>query len=217
MATQMTFDSLKQDLQRYLERGASADSDPYVYDQLPVLINNGERRCATELKIEGFINVVSTTLAVGQSVLDKPDRWKRTVSLRIGTGALYNTSKTLLPRGYEYLRELWPDATQQDEPEFYAEYDYNHWLIAPSADAAYPVEIVYYQQLPLLDDTNQTNWLTDHAPRLLLYAALMEAEPFLKNDQRLATWQALYDREASMLNGQDLAKILDRSTARKEA
>lgn len=213
----MTFNTLKQDLQRYLERGGSATVDPYVYEQIPSLINGGERRCATELKIEGFLNVVNFTLTPSVSVYTKPDRWKRTASFNIGTGTGYNTSKPLFPRAYEYLRGFWPDATQTDEPDFYAEYDFNHWLIAATPDAAYPAEVVYYQQPPLLDDDNQTNWLTDYAPRLLLYASLLEAEPFLKNDERIAVWQSFYDREAGMLNGEDLAKILDRSAARKEA
>lgn len=216
MATQMTFDTLKQDIQRYLERGDSLSTDPYVFEQIPSLINNAERRCATELKIEGFINVVNLYLTAGVSVYEKPSRWKRTISMQIGVGTGYNTSKTLLPRGYEYLRAFWPDATQMAEPDFYAEYDFNHWLLAATPDDAYPAEIVYYQQLPFLDEENQTNWLTDYAPRLLLYATLLEAEPFLKNDQRIAVWQSFYDREAGMLSGEDLSKILDRAAARKE-
>jgi len=216
MATSMTFDSLKQDVQRYLERGNSLATDPYVYEQIPSLINNAERRCATELKIEGFINVVNTTLVAGQSVYAKPDRWKRTVSIQIGAGAGYNTSTPVFPRAYEYLRVFWPDATQMGQPVFYAEYDYNHWLISPTPDDAYPTEIIFYQQPPLLDEGNQTNWLTDYAPRLLLYATLLETEPFLKNDERIAVWQGFYDREAGMLNGEDISKILDRSAARKE-
>jgi hypothetical protein len=100
---------------------------------------------------------------------------------------------------------------------FYAEYDYDHWLIVPTPDYAYPFEIVYYELPPLLDDTIQTNWLTEYAPQLLLYGALLEATPFLKNDERIATWQSYYDRAAAMLNGEDLAKILDRNASRKEA
>ena len=77
--------------------------------------------------------------------------------------------------------------------------------------------MVYYQQLPLLDDENQTNWLTALAPNLLLYGALLEATPFLKNDERIGTWQTFYDRAASAINNQDIKKILDREAARTEA
>jgi hypothetical protein len=59
--------------------------------------------------------------------------------------------------------------------------------------------------------------LTEYAPDLLTYATLLEATPFLKNDERIATWQAMYDRAAQALNGEDLKRILDRSANRSEA
>lgn len=216
MATTMTFNTLKQDVQRYLERGATLASDPVVFEQIPRLINLAERRIARELKVQGFINVVTDTMAPGQSVYPKPDRWRDTISINFGTGAGYTQRKALFARGYEYLRSYWPDESVTGEPEFYSEYDYGHWLIAPTPDAAYPFEVLYYELPPLLDDSTQTNWLTEYAPQLLLYGTLLEATPFLKNDDRIATWQSYYDRAAAMLNGEDLAKILDRSAARKE-
>ena len=217
MATGMTFTTLKQDVQRYLERGVTLASDPIVFEQIPRLINLAERRIARELKIQGFINVVSTTLSIGQSVVEKPDRWRDTVSFTIGTGLNNEQRQSLYSRSYEYLRSYWPDATQTEQPVFYADYDYNHWLIAPTPDAEYPLEILYYQLPPLLDDANETNWLTENAPEILLYGSLLEATPFLKNDERIPVWQNMYDRAAAMLNGEDLAKILDRSATRKEA
>ena len=217
MATTMTFTTLQEDVRRYLERGNSYASDPVVYEQIPRLINLAERRIARELKIQGFINVVTGTLAVGQSVYPKPDRWRDTVSVNIGTGTQNNTRKVVFSRAYEYLLSYWPDRTATEEPIFYSDYDYDHWLIAPTPDAEYPFEILYYEIPPLLDDVVQTNWLTEYAPQLLLYGTLLEATPFLKNDERIPVWQSMYDRAAAMLNGEDLAKILDRSAVRKEA
>lgn len=217
MAQTMTFTTLQEDIRRYLERGATYASDPVVYEQIPRLINLAERRISRELKIQGFINVVTGTLTVGQSVYSKPDRWRDTVSVNIGTGNQNNTRKVLFSRAYEYLISYWPDRSQTDEPIFYSDYDYDHWLIAPTPDAEYPFEILYYELPPLLDDVVQTNWLTEYAPQLLLYGSLLEATPFLKNDERINVWQQMYDRAAAMLNGEDLAKILDRSAVRKEA
>ena len=216
MATTMTFTTLQQDVRRYLERGTTYASDPVVFEQIPRLINLAERRIARELKIQGFINVVSGTLQTGVSVYAKPDRWRDTVSINIGTGTNNNTRKVLFTRAYEYLLSYWPDRTQTEEPIFYSDYDYSHWLYAPTPDADYPFEVLYYELPPLLDDAVQTNWLTEYAPQLLLYAALLEATPFLKNDERIPVWQNMYDRAAAMLNGEDLAKILDRAAVRKE-
>jgi hypothetical protein len=213
----MTYDSLKQDVRRYLERGASMATDPTVFEQLPRLITLAERRIATELKIQGFINIVTATLTVGQSVVDKPDRWRDTVSISIGTGATFNTRKPVFARSYEYCRAYWPDSDETAQPLFYADYDFDHWLLAPTPDQEYPIEILYYELPQLLDESVQTNWITEYAPQLLLYATLLEATPFLKNDERIPTWQTMYDRAAAMLNGEDLAKILDRAATRKEA
>lgn len=213
MATTTTFTTLQEDLRRYLERGFTLESDQIVYEQLPRLINLAERRIARELKVEGLINVVTSTMSPGLAVYPKPDRWRSTVSFNFGIGNEYNQ---LFPRSYEYVRSYWPDRSQTDVPLFYAEYDYNNWIVAPTPDAAYPFEVLVYQILPLLDDTNQTNWLTEYAPQVLLYASLLEATPFLKNDERVGLWQQMYDRAAQALNGEDLSKILDRAARRTE-
>ena len=215
MPASMTFTSLQVDIRNYLERGGA--TDPIVYEQIPRLITLAERRIARELKIQGFQTVVNTTMQSGVAVYAKPDRWRDTISINVGTGANNDTRKFLFTRGYEYLRSYWPDSTQTGTPQFYGDYDYSHWLIVPSPDAEYPFEVLYYELPPLLSDEVQTNWITEYAPELLLYASLLEATPFLKNDERIQVWQAMYDRAAAMLNGEDLKKILDRSTVRKDA
>lgn len=206
----MTYTSLLEDVRRYLERGFTPESDAIVYEQLPRLITLAERRIARELKIQGFIRAVTTPLTVGESVYRKPDRWRDTVSMTVD-------NKPIFSRSYEYLRNYWPDAAQTGTPEFYADYDYQHWLITPTPDTAATLEILYYEQPRFLGADYQTNWLTDYAPEALLYATLLEAAPFLKNDERIGTWQSMYDRTAQSLNGQDLARILDRSAKRSEA
>lgn len=217
MSTTMTYDSLKADIRRYLERGNSFAADPVMFEQIPRLINLAERRIARELKVQGLITVVTDTMIPGQSVYAKPDGWRDTTSINFGGGATFSNRTPLLPRSYEYLRAYWPDESETGQPEFYADYDYDHWLFVPPPAAAHPFEVLYYSLPPLLDESNQTNWLTEYAPQLLLYGTLLEATPFLKNDERIATWQGFYDRAAAALNGEDLGKILDRATTRKEA
>lgn len=210
MAYTMTFDSLQGDVRRYLERGFSAADDPYVYEQLPRLINMAERRVARELKLQGFIKAVTTTLVVGESTYQKPDRWRDTISIRVG-------GKPLFARSYEYCRNYWPDDTATGTPEFYADYNYQHWLLSPTPNAAAAMEVLYYEQPQFLDAENQSNWMTAYVPNLLLYAVLLEASPFVKNDERIGTWQAAYDRAAQAVDGEDLKKILDRAATRSEA
>jgi len=206
----MTYDSLLVDVRRYLERGFTEQSDQIVYDQLPRLVTLGERRIARELKIEGFIRAVTTPLQVGVSVYMKPDRWRDTVSMSVD-------NKPIFARSYEYCRNYWPDEAETATPGYYADYDYQHWLLVPTPATAQTLEILYYEQPRFLGPDFQTNWLTEYAPDTLLYATLLEATPFLKNDERIQTWQSLYDRAAQALNGEDLKRILDRSANRSEA
>jgi hypothetical protein len=209
MSYTLTYSSLLDDVRRYLERGFTAESDRLVYEQLPRLVALAERRCARELKVTGFIRAVSTPLSAGVAVYLKPDRWRDTVSMAVNNRPIH-------ARSYEYLRNYWPDEAQTDTPEFYADYGYQHWLLAPTPVAGLTLEVLYYEQPQFLDEANQTNWLTEYAPDLLLYGTLLEAAPFLKNDTRLATWQAMFDRAAQALSNEDLKRIVDRAAVRNE-
>jgi hypothetical protein len=215
--TGMTFSELQSDVRNYLERGYSAVLDPIVFEQIPRLITLAERRITADLKLQGFIVAVTSTMQAGVAVYPKPDRWRETVSVNFGTGASNNTRKPLFARSYEYIRNYWPDDSETDQPKFYADYDYKHWIVAPTPDDAYPFEVMYYELPALLSTENQTNWLTEYAPQLLLYGTLLEATPFLKNDERIAVWQGFYDRSLAALGREDIKKITDRATVRTEA
>ncbi len=223
MPTSMTFQSLQDDIQAYLERGNILD--PIVYAQLPELINFAERRIARELKVVGFLVAATFTMSANLAVYPKPDRWREMVSLNVGSAPTGTSVRNqVFPRSYEYLRTYWPDDTQTylstygvyGAPKFYAEYNYQNIIVAPTPDQAYPAEMVYYEEPALLDETNNTNWITQYAPNLLLYSALLECSPFIKNDARMATWQGLYDRAAAVLNSESKAAVLDRSSTRQE-
>jgi hypothetical protein len=215
MPAAMTYTSLTSDLVAYLERGNSIDTT--VSEQLPFIINNAERRIAREAKILALQTAVVSAMVAGTAVYAKPDRWRDTVSINFGTGTSNNTRNPLLGRSYEYLRTIWPDQTATGVPRFYADYGLTHWIFGPTPDAAYPFEVVYYQLPPLLDSTNETNILTQNMPQMLLYACLLEATPFLKNDARIPTWQAYYDRALQAATGEDMGRIGDRAATRTEA
>lgn len=218
MPTSMTFNSLTTDLQSYLERGTASDTE--VVNQIPRLINLAERAIANKLKIQGFLTPMLSTLIAGTSVYQKPDRWRQTVSMNYGTGTDQNVRSFLLPRSYDYCRTYWPDSSVTDvtqPPLYYADYDYSNWLIVPTPPINYPWELNCYIMPALLDASNQTNWLTNFAPNLLLYRALLEATPFLKDDDRIPTWQAMYKEQLDDIDLQDLQKVVDRDSVRSKA
>lgn len=215
MPTAVTFTSLQETLRRYIERGTVADST--VFSQLPELINMAERNIAIDLNVTGIRQVVSSAMTAGTSVYEKPVGWRRTVSINFGTGTTFDTRTPLFTRSYEYCRNYWPDDSVQGTPKFYSDYSDRYMLITPTPDRAYQFEMIYYARPPLLDDTNQTNWITEEWPQLLIYATLKEVAPFMKEDERMATWDGMYQQRLQAISDDDLKKVVDRNTTRQEA
>lgn len=67
-------------------------------------------------------------------------------------------------------------------------------------DQSYSGEIVYYKEETALDDTNTSNNILARHPGLYLYGALVEAEPFLRNDPRIQVWSQMYAAARDMVN-----------------
>jgi hypothetical protein len=203
----MTYDSLVAEIKSYLDR-----TDASTTDRIPDFISQAEQRIARESKNLGIETYVVGTFIPSVSVYPKPARWRRNLSLNFGTGTPANTRNQLYLRKYEYLRQYWPDSTLTGTPKYYSDYGYNNFLIAPTPDSAYPFEYCYLQLPEPITSTNQTNWLTNYAPDVLLYACLLEAVPFLKNDERIPVWEKYYDRALSSLEAQNEMRLEDRAS-----
>lgn len=201
-AAVMTYDSLVADVSSYLER-----TDTATLEKIPTFIMLAEQIIASQIKFLGNLTVAQSTMVTSEAIIDKPARWRKTVSMNI---VVDGKRQPVLLRKYEYLRSYWPDATQEDIPQFYCDYDYTHWLVAPTPDAAYSYEVLYYERPQPLDSSNQTNWFTQYAPQALLYGALLQAMPFLKNDGRVQLWQMMYQQAMDILVAEDKLRIADR-------
>lgn len=201
-AAVMTYNSLVDDISTYLER-----TDQATLDKIPTFIMLAEQVIAAEIKFLGNLTVMQSTMTATQPVIDKPARWHKTVSMNV---VVAGERRPLLLRKYEYLREYWPDATETDIPKFYCDYDYTHWLVAPTPTSGYTFEVLYYERIQPLDSSNQTNWFTIYAPQALLYGTLLQAMPFLKNDERIPMWQGQYDKIMQVLKNEDITRIADR-------
>ena len=198
----MTYDSLVENIQSYLER-----SDTQTLEKIPLFIMLAEQVIASQIKFLGNLTVNTSAMVANQATVDKPARWHKTVSMNITVAGERNP---VLLRKYEYLREYWPDPTATGTPKYYADYDYTHWLVAPTPAAAYNFEVLYYERVQPLDSSNQTNWFTIYAPQALLYGSLLQAMPFLKNDERMGMWQQQYDLIINTLKAEDVQRIADR-------
>lgn len=200
----MTYDSLVQDVIKYAER-----NDASFVDQIPRLIMLTEQSIAAEIKTLIQLNVVNTTIAAGDSVMEKPVRWRKTTSMKIN-------GEPVLIRSMDYVTQYLSESPA-GQPLYYAEYDYDHWGFAPAADQSYPVQIIYYSRIQPLDQENQENLLTREAPQALLYGTLLQAQGYLKNTEKLAVWKQYYTDAINALKGEDGSRIADRNTSRQEA
>jgi len=93
-----------------------------------------------------------------------------------------------------HLYERYPRGTSSGTPRLIAR-NASNFEFGPAPDSNYSIAGTYYgKQTVLRTDSDGANWLTTNAPDLLLYGALLEAEPFLKNDARVQLWQSYYER-----------------------
>ena len=197
----LTYDSLVNTVTQYLER-----NDTATVNQIPTFITMCEFEIAQEIKTLGQLQVVTATMNVGNNVIAKPARWRKTVSFNLTNGT---SRQPVYLRKYEYLKAYAPDNTATGTPVYYADYNYDNWLVAPTPDQSYSFEVLFYERLQPLSSTNQTNWLTQNAPNAMLFGTLLQAMPFLKNDQR-TIFQQKYDLALQALKAEDTTRMADR-------
>ena len=167
-----------------------------------------ESAIAAELKTYLQLTVVETNLRSAQSILQKPARWRKTVSMKVN-GA------PVLMRSQDYVAMYQSESTS-NQPLYYAEYDYNNWAFAPVPDNDYPVEIIYYSEIQPLDTSNQQNLFTRECPQAMLFGTLLQAQGYLKALDKLPVWKQYYDDSLAALKKEDNARRIDRNTTIQE-
>jgi hypothetical protein len=199
----MTYDSLTSTVLQYLER-----QDAAVVNAIPTFITMCEFEIAQNIKTLGQMEVVDSTMNIGNPVIPKPARWRKTTSMTLSVSG---QKQPMLVRKLEYLNTYAQDVTATGIPLYYADYDYDHWLVAPTPNQAYAFEALCYTRLEPLSSSNQTNWLTQNAPNAMLFGTLKQTAPFLKNDARLAVWKSMFDEALVALKTEDTLRVADRS------
>lgn len=199
----MTYNSLVEQVQSYMER-----DDPGFIAEIPRLIALAESAIAAELKTLLQLVVVETTLAENQDVLNKPTRWRKTISMKIDGHPLKIRSQDYVAQ-YQYESE-------PGIPEYYAEYDYSNWAFAPKPDQEYPLEIIYYTLVNPLSIVNQQNLFTAECPQAMLFGTLLQAQGYLKAMDKLPIWKSYYTDSLGSLKKEDTSRRIDRNTTVQE-
>lgn len=105
----------------------------------------------------------------------------------------------ILVVGAEQLGHLKAQYGQTGVPAYAAVVD-GVARFAPEPDDTYATEMMYWRIPTALSDSNTTNWLLTSHPDIYLYGALLEAEPYLKNDARIMVWRDALERAAEELH-----------------
>jgi len=203
MSVIQTYDSLVLNIQQYMER-----NDADFIAQIPNLIALAESSIAAELKTYLQLVVVETNLTSNVAVLNKPARWRKTVSMKIN-------GEPVLLRSQDYVAQYTAESST-GKPIYYADYDYNNWNFAPTPNQSYPVEIIYYAEIQPLDANNQQNLWTAIAPQAMLYGALLQAQGYLKALDKLPVWKQYYTDAITALKKEDNSRRVDRNTTVQE-
>ena len=203
MAVQMTYTSLYNDISSYLER-----TDAATLAKIPTFIMLAEQTLASEIKFLGNLTVNESNMVSGNPVITKPARWRKTVSMKID-------GEPVLHRSQEYVAQYQSESAQ-GKPKYYADYDYDHWALAPVPDDDYQVQIIYYSRIQPLDETNQQNLLTREAPQAILFGTLLQTQGYLKSPDKLQLWQQMYKNAMDALKAENTSRNIDRNTTVSE-
>jgi hypothetical protein len=169
-----------------------ADLTTYV----PDLIMLGERRIYRKLRIRTMETALNLTMSSGVAAV--PSDYLALKSAYIdGTPV-----RRLQRRNVDFIYEKYPTRSSTGKPDFVAR-EATNFIFGPFPDSNYTMKGVYYARLPSLSVSNTTNFFITYAPDVLLWAALSEAEVFLKNDARVLVWQAKFKAAADEIQEED--------------
>ena len=165
--------------------------------QIPDFITFAENRLRRELRIRQMLKSVTTSTVSSDATVEVPSDFLEIRDFVVmtnpitplsysGPSSLSNDSRTSqvgVPRSYTILA--------------------SEFQLTPIPDAAYTLKMLYYAAPAYLSTSNTTNVFLTTSPDALLYASLIEAEPYLMNDARINTWGTMYDRAIASLTKSD--------------
>ena len=166
-------------------------------EQINIFIQEAEQRIFNTVQLLDLRKNVTGYLTVGNKYLTVPTDWLANFSLAVidASGAY----SYLLDKDVNFIRESFPNPTAVGLPTHYAFFDQNSYLIGPTPDNSYQVELHYFYY-PQSIVTAGTSWLGDNFDSVLLYGSLLEAYTFMKGEADvIGGYQKRYDEAMAML------------------
>jgi hypothetical protein len=190
----MTYSQLVAEIQSYTE-------NTFQTVDINTFITQAEQRIYNSVQLPALRKNVTGTTTSGNKYLAMPTNWLATFSLAVINAN--NEYTYLLNKDVNFIRQSYPD-TDSDfygTPAYYAVFDQNSFILGPTPDASYAVELHYfYYPESITTVAGGTTWLGDNFSSSLLYGSLLEAYTYMKGEADVMnTYKARYDEAMILL------------------
>jgi hypothetical protein len=186
----MNYTQLVAEIQSYTE-------NVFEVSDINTFIEQAEQRIYNSVQLPALRKNVTGNVTANNNYLSAPSDWLATFSLAVIDASGNYTY--LLDKDVNYIREAYRKNTDTGLPIYYALFDQDTFILGPTPDAAYSMELHYYYY-PTSIVTAGTTWLGDNFDSALLYGALLEAYTYMKGEADvLATYKARYDEAMFLL------------------
>lgn len=170
----MTYDELVTNIRNYMETGSNVLSNS-VIDTFILLTEN---KILRDIDLEVFRQNSTTSLNTNQNFLTMPSDILTHRYMLVRNAS--NDEIFLNFRDVSFVKEYWENAAETGFPKYYAVWNENTFVLAPTPNAAYLVELGYIRKPAGLSSSNPTTWLSQNAPEALLYGCLVQAYSYTK-------------------------------------
>ena len=165
--------------------------------RIPEFIALAEARFNRVLRLRSMEAKYTANTVAAQRNLALPASYIQMRNFQVNTSPL-TTLSYVTPEIYD---RLWGGSTQ-GTPKFYTILA-NEVSLGPIPASVQEVEMLFYKKFDNLSVSTTTNWLITNAPDIYLYGSMLEAEPFIMNDERVPLWAQALQQGISDLQEQD--------------
>ena len=192
----MNYSELLTNVRDYTEVSSDVLSDSVIN----TFIVNVENKVQKQLDLDAFRKFSTSSFTIGSPFITLPDDFDLERGVQIVDTAT-NDRTWLEQRDTTFIDEYNVDRVNNTgKPKYYANWDQNTMIFAPTPDATYTIELWYNKTPERLSSTNTTTWLSNNAPEVLIYGTLTEAFSYLKNPQYVQLYQQMYSQAVQGLS-----------------
>jgi hypothetical protein len=183
----MNYSELLTNVRNYTEVGSEVLPDSII----DVFIVNVENKIQRELDLDAFRKFQFSSFTIGSPFITMPDdfAFERGVQIK---DQITGDRTWLEQRDTTFIDEYNKDRSNTGTPKYYANWDQNTMIFAPTPDLAYEIELWYNKTPDHLSSSQTTTWLSTNAPEVLIYGTTAEAFSYLKNPPYVQLYEQKY-------------------------